>query len=185
MFAIVLGTAGSVIWRNYQTNKARAEGDQYALAVADFQAGSNAEAVKLFQKIAKDSGKGYGLLAKLQQAEVLVKQGKTDEAVKIYDGVAADGHYAKVYRDLASLSAAMQLMDTGNPEKLEARLEGLNTKDNPWRFSAQELLAALALRMGDQDTAKELFTALADNASAPGGIRSRAKEMLSTMESKS
>ena len=185
MFAIVLGTAGSVIWRNYQNNKMQKEGDQFALAVADSQAGSDDQAAKLFGEIAKDSGKGYGLLAKLQQAEVLIKQGKTDAAVKIYDAVAADGHYAKVYRDLASLSSAMQQMDTGNPQMLETRLEALDTKDNPWRFSAQELLAALALRKGDQQTAKDLFKGLADNEAAPSGIRSRAKEMLSTMESKS
>jgi len=185
MFAIVLGTAGSVIWRNYQNNKMQKEGDQFALAVADFQAGSNAKAAKLFDQIAKESGKGYGLLAKLQQAEVLIKQGKKDEAVKIYNEVAADGHYDKVYRDLASLSAAMQLMDTGDPQMLETRLEALDTKDSPWRFSAQELLAALAIRKGDQKTAEDLFKGLSENDAAPSGIRSRAKEMLSTMESKS
>jgi hypothetical protein len=185
MVAIVLGTAASVAWRNYQTNQARAEGDKYAAAIKEFNDGKYDEAAKALGTIGDESSRGYGLLAKLQQAEALIKAGKKDEGVKVYDKVAADGHYAKVYRDLASLSVVMQTMDTGDPDKLLARLDALNTKDNPWRFTAQELLAALALRNGNTQNAKDLFKALADDETAPDGIRGRAREMLSAMDAKS
>ena len=185
MIAIVVGTAGSVAWRNYQTNKLRAEGDKYGAAMAEFQAGKYDDAAKALETIAKESSKGYAVVAKLQQAEALSKAGKTDEAIKVYDAVAADSSYGKVYRDLAALSSVMQQMDTGDPEKLLSRLDSLNTEENPWRYSAQELLAALALRTKDTQTAQNLFKTLANDPATPSGIRGRAQEMLSAMGSKS
>ena len=185
MIAIVVGTGGSVAWRNYQTTKLRAEGEKYGAAMAEFQAGKYDEAAKALDKIAKEGGKGYAVIAQLQQAESLSKAGKTDEAIKVYDAIAADSSYGKVYRDLASLSSVMQQMDTGNPEKLLGRLDSLNTEENPWRYSAQELLAALALRTNDTQTAQNLFKALANDPATPSGIRGRAQEMLSAMGSKS
>ena len=185
MIAIVVGTGGSVAWRNYQTTKLRAEGEKYGAAMAEFQAGKYDEAAKALDQIAKEGGKGYAVIAQLQQAESLSKAGKTDEAIKVYDAIAADSSYGKVYRDLASLSSVMQQMDTGNPEKLLGRLDSLNTEENPWRYSAQELLAALALRTNDTQTAQNLFKALANDPATPSGIRGRAQEMLSAMGSKS
>ncbi len=185
LVAIVAGTAGSVAWRTYQTNKLRAEGDKYAVAAAEMQAGKYSEAATALGKIGEDGTKGYSVVARLQQADALSQAGKTDEAIKVYDAVAADSSYSKVLRDLASLSSVMQQMDTGDPEKLLGRLDALNTEDNPWRYSAQELLAALALRTNDTQTAQNLFKTLAEDATAPSSIRSRAREMLSAMGAKS
>lgn len=185
MFAIVVGTAASVAWRNYQTNKMRAEGDEYAAAKALYDDGKYADAATAFETMGQKAGAGYALVARLQAAEALIKAGKTDEAIKAYDAIAADGSYDKAYRDLATLSSVMQQMDTGDPGVLKGRLEAINTEDNAWRFSAQELLAALALRTGATDIAKDLFKELSGSSDAPSGIRDRAKEMLSSMEAKS
>jgi hypothetical protein len=185
MVAIVVGTAGSVAWRNYTTEKMRAEGDKYAAAKALLDQGKYADSALAFETVGKESGAGYALVARLQAAEALIRAGKTDEAVKAYDAIAADGSYDKVYRDLATLSSVMQQLDTGDPAALKARLETLNTEENAWRFSAQEMLAALALKTGQPDTAKDLFKGLSESATAPAGIRDRAKEMLSAMDTKS
>ena len=185
LVAIVVGTAGSVAWRNYQTSKLRAEGDQYAAAVAEIQAGKYDEAAKALGKIGDEASKGYGVVARLQQADALLQAGKTDDAIKVYDAVAADSSYDKVFRDLAALSSIMQQMDTADPEKLLSRLDSINNEANPWRYSAQELLAALALRTNDTATAQNLFKALADDPAAPSAIRTRAREMLSAMGAKS
>lgn len=185
MVAIVIGTAASVAWRNYQSDKMRTEGDKFAAAKALFDDGKYADAAAAFETIGKEAGNGYALVARLQAAEALIRDGKTDEAIKAYDAIAADTSYDKIYRDLATLSSVMQQMDTGDPATLKGRLEPLNTEESTWRFSAQELLAALALKTGETDTANDLFKGLSENPDAPSGIRDRAKEMLSAMGAKS
>ncbi|HKJ73368.1 MAG TPA: tetratricopeptide repeat protein [Alphaproteobacteria bacterium] len=185
MVAIVVGTAGSVAWRNYQSTKLKAEGDKYAAAMDQFNDGDYAASAKAFEKIAGQASGGYKVVASLQEAEADLKAGKKDDAVKLYNEIAASSSYDKVYRDLASLSVAMQTINTADPEKLLSRLDAINTEENPWRHSAQELLAALALRTGDKQTAENLFKALADDSTASSGIRSRARTMLAAMGSKS
>ncbi len=69
-------------------------------------------------------------------------------------------------------------IDDGNPETLMSRLEPLAADGNPWRYTARELQAVLALRSGDTARARELFTRLADDMDAPDSLRTRATEML-------
>jgi len=53
--------------------------------------------------------------------------------------------------------------------------------DNPWRHSARELLAVLALHVGDAATAREHLTKLSEDLLAPRSMRKRAGEMLAVV----
>jgi len=48
---------------------------------------------------------------------------------------------------------------------------------SPWRYSAKELSALLAQKSGNKDKARKLFQEIADDATAPSGIRARAAEL--------
>ena len=65
-----------------------------------------------------------------------------------------------------------------DPAESQARLEPLLADDNPFRFSARELSALVALHAGDKTKARELFKALSEDQAAPSGVRDRAQEML-------
>ena len=55
--------------------------------------------------------------------------------------------------------------------------------NNPWRYNAKEFTALLAQRAGDTQRAGQLFRELADDATAPQGIRARAAEMSAVLGS--
>ncbi len=63
-----------------------------------------------------------------------------------------------------------------DPAQLAARIAPLAAAgaDNPWRASAQELAALVALKRGDREEARRGLQALAQDVTAPQGLRSRA-----------
>jgi len=180
----VLGTAGSVAWQRYQQHREAQLAEQYgaAIALTDPSTGDLAKADAALANIA-DAGGGYGALASLERAAVKAKAGDIDGAAKIYDAMAADSTTPAALRDLAKLLKVMRLVDSGDPAALTSDLAPLMAPENPWRFTATELTAILALKSGDQKHATELFTQLADDQAAPSSLRARAAEMAAALKS--
>jgi hypothetical protein len=84
-------------------------------------------------------------------------------------------------RDLASLLWCQHQIDTGDPALLEARLKPLAEPDSPWRPLAQEQLALLNLRQGNTAAAKTELSKLAQDVTAPNGVRERAAALLARL----
>ncbi len=61
-------------------------------------------------------------------------------------------------------------------------MEPLAAAGEPFRATARELLALLALREGDRTDARALYTKIADDREAPSGLRQRATQMLTALE---
>ncbi len=179
--ALVLGTAGSVFWRDYQAGQRSADSARFAAAIDLVERGDNAAAVDAFVALADDAGGGYALLARFHEAAARAETGDGRGAVAVYDGIAADGGPDQVYRDLAALMAAMQLANSASAADIETRLQALLADDNPWRFSARELIAAVAVREGRTAAAVESFRTLAEADEAPPGLRARARQMLDAL----
>jgi len=175
---IVGATAGAVWWRDHQRGIREKDGDRYAAAALLAQGGKTDEALQAFTALAQDGTSGYRTLARLQEAALLAKKGDVKGAVAVYDALAADSATEKSFRDLATLLGAMASLDSGDPAALTQRLQPLTAEDNPWRYSALELTALLAERAGNTKAARDIYTRLADDAEAPGGIRVRARQML-------
>lgn len=179
--ALVLGTAGSVLWRNYQADQRSAESARFAAALELVERGDSAAAVSAFAALADDAGGGYALVARFHEAAARAETGDQQGAVAVYDGIVADGGADQIYRDLAALLAAMQLANVASGADIEARLRSLLADDNPWRFSARELLAVVAVREGRTAAAVESFRALTAAVDAPPGVRARAQQMLNAL----
>jgi hypothetical protein len=178
---IVGATAGAVIWRDHQRETREQDGDRYAAAAALAHDGKTDDALAAFRAIAQDGTEGYRTLARLQEAALLAKKGDVKGAVAVYDALAADDDAEKSFRDLAVMLGALASVDTGDPAALTNRLKPLTVEGNPWRYSALELSALLAERSGDKKAARDIYTRLADDAEAPGGIRARARQMLGVL----
>ena len=61
---------------------------------------------------------------------------------------------------------------------LEARLKALAAPNNPWHALADEQLALLDLRQGKADQARTTLRRLAQDTTAPSGVRGRAGALL-------
>ena len=85
------------------------------------------------------------------------------------------------YRDFALVMIALAGLDTADPTTLSERLAPLTAEDNPWRHSAHEVNALLAARRGDRSGAREIFSRIENDLTAPAGVRNRATEMLAIL----
>ena len=88
-------------------------------------------------------------------------------------------------RLLSAKSAVLLLIDVqekfapimSDPQTLIDRVQPLTQASDPWRHSAREISALLLRREGDMTRAGQLFKELADDPTAPAGIRARAAEL--------
>jgi len=179
---IVLATAAVVGWRQYQARERRADSAQYAAAL-DLARRDQAAAAKAFDELASKAGGGYIILARLQAAASKASAGDVSGAIAAYDALAADGSVEPLYRDLASLSAAQHMLETAEPSAVIERLKPLAAGQSPWRPSALEITALAQLKAGDKKAALDTFKQLADDLTAPQGLRARAAEMITALNS--
>lgn len=181
--AIFLAVAGTILFLDWQEKRQFQFSDRFAAANALAADGQIEAAADQYLSLADDAGAGYGVLSRLRRAMLLVELGDTGAATAIYDEIARDGRISREYRDLAVVISAMHGLDDSDPGVLTERLKPLTEDDNPWRYSALELIGLLAIRTGDTTTSREVFQGLTEDAGAPPGIRARAAELLATLGS--
>jgi hypothetical protein len=175
---IVLAVAAIQGWRYWQLKQSEAAGASYFAAVKLASDGNAAEAEKLFAAIGHS---GYGQLARLRQAGALATAGKTDDAVKAYDAIAADASLDPTIRDLAKIRAGYLLADKLKPDELLGRLGEFDKQDGPWRNPAREIFGLAAWRAGDYDMAHRYMMAIATDPAAPSNMQRRALVMLNLL----
>jgi hypothetical protein len=171
-FVVVAGVAGFKGWQYWQVKQSETAGEAFFAAVKLAGTGKADEAAKQFATV---SHTGFGLLAKLREANVLASQNKAADAVKIYDAIAADSSADAALRELARVRAAMALADTAAPADLEARLKDFNVAGNPWRHVARETTAAALWRAKDYAGADKQVLAILGDGETPAGVQQRAK----------
>ena len=178
---VVVATAAWQGWSAWSFADRQADAARYlgGLELADAGRWDAAEAV--FAALAADSSAGYRDLAQLQRASALIASGDVDAGVRIYDEFATGAGSDPAFRDLATVLAALALLDTADQGEIDGRLAPLLDGSGPWRFSALELAGLAALRHGDEAVARTLFARLTDDAETPQAMRARAAELLSAL----
>jgi hypothetical protein len=168
--AVVVGVAGMKGWQAWQLRKAEAAGQVYFAMTKLAGKQQYDEALKLIPSIGQT---GYGELARLRAAGMLEAQGKTDEAVKAFDAVAADASVDPALRDLARIRAGYALADTAKPADLKARVGSFDVDGNPWRNAAREIELLAAWKAKDYPGADTLAKTILADPATPQGLRQR------------
>ncbi|PHK95918.1 hypothetical protein CR162_06170 [Pseudoroseomonas rhizosphaerae] len=195
----LLVLAGLGGWQGWQWYEQR-QNSQAALTFLEAHRAAEAPGADLkavgdrFAALANDSPAGYRTLSLLRAAALKAETGDRAAALAMWDRVASDGGTPQLYRDLASLMWALHGMDSQDPALLAARLDplaqagsqaagsqaagsqaaGSQAAGSPWRASARELRALLAIRRGETAEARRDLEALAADVTAPRGLRDRA-----------
>ena len=182
--ALVVGVAGFQGWYTYDLDRREAAGEQLVRAMALSRDDPSA-ALGALRSLAENAGGGYAPLARFQEAALLARGGDQQAAITIYRELATEAD-DPIYRDLAVvLGAQHQLASAGSSVdrvEVERTLQPITADDNPWRYSAREILGVLALQAGDNAKAVEIFSALAADLGAPQGMRLRAAELQAAVE---
>lgn len=181
---VVVVVAGVQGWNNWRHDERLKSSLRYSDATAALR-GDDAAKVKGLEELehlAAEGSSGYRLLAQFKLAERAQARGDGAEAAALYDQVVAMSGVETHYRDLALLKSAYLKVEAGQIETVEKAVTPLAAEASPWRHSAREVLALVALRRGDQAKALEWLRKVADDAAAPNAIRGRAAEMLAAVQ---
>jgi hypothetical protein len=181
---VIIAVAGVVTWRHYSAQHAMERAAIYSQALEAINRGDADESQRLLNEITSAApGSGYGTLSRLQEAALKAKGGDAAGAAAAYDAIAGDTRVDPLFRDLATVLYALSSLDSADPAQLAARLQPLADGKGPWRYTAMEASAYLALRTGDNDRARDLFSRIANDSQAPEEARGRAAAMASTLAS--
>lgn len=175
---IVAVVAGYKGWGYWQEKQAAEAGARFVGALTLKEDGENQDAVTAFRELSSDGPAGYRVLAKFQLAAASVKSGKTADAVKLYDELAATSGADAVLQGFASIQAAMLRVDEAPFDEIKQRVGSLAEGTGPWRHSAREVLGLAAYRAGDNSEAERLFSRALVDPGIPANMRRRAEMML-------
>lgn len=168
---VVVAVAG---WRGYQWwegRKAAAAGAAYDAAQQLADAGKHSEAEEAFAKLAADGTPGYRLLARLREAAELAPH-DAKAAVAAYDNIAGETGQP-LLAQLATIRAALLLVDTAKFDEMNERLQALAQPSSPFRHTARELLALSAWRNGDAAATRTWVDTARADPEVPQGVRAR------------
>jgi hypothetical protein len=174
---LVASVGGFKAWESWDLNRRSEQSVQFSQAQEAASANRIEDALKTLDTLGTDGDNGYALLARFNQAGLMATSGNIVGSVQRYLTISADTGVDQIYRDLASLLATLHELDRGDAQLLVQRLDPLTAAANPWRHTAKEFTALLARREGDNTRAGKLFRELADDATAPPGMRARAAEL--------
>jgi hypothetical protein len=173
-------------WRGYQwweLKKAAEASTKFDTASTLSADGKHAEAEAAYAQIAQGGVAGYRVLARLREATELAER-DPKAAVAAYDALATDSATGQPLQDLATVRAALLLVDTAPLSELTRRLEPIAGPAGPFRHTARELLATAALRAGDAAAVRRWCDMINADPETPADIRARA-EMLATLATES
>lgn len=181
--AIIIATAGVTYWRHYDQQQREAEGLQYGLALDEARGGKFAEAADALSSLAVGAHAGRALVARFEAAALRARAGDEAAAIAAYDAIAKDSAVDPTYRDLATVLWGLHAVDTLDPQVVIDRLAPVTNPDNPWHSSAIEVTAIVHLKAGDRAAARADYQKLADDLTAPRGLRARAAQMVAALQS--
>ena len=170
--AIIVATAGSTIWENYQQKRGGEVLLELATAQTLFEQGKFTEAAAGFETAAAHAGGDVLSMAQVWQARALVASGKKDKAIPLLQ--TASTRSAGLWSDLACLRLASLAMDAAKDCLADKKDSPLANQRNEWR-------AANLWATGQKDEAIALLEQLQSSPDTSDATRATTAEWLATM----
>ena len=163
-------------WKVAQ-NQANTENYMVATQLRD----NPTQTLEALQKIAGDNQGIFSDFAKLQIANVLFSQDKTEEALATLQNLLDDNTVNNEVKHIALVKLATYRVDTMPRAEFEAMLKPLITENTSWSPLAQDLLAMAAIRDGDVDTAQTIYENILKIKDLPENFRTKVQDMLNSL----
>ncbi len=179
--AIVLAVAGVQGWRAYDLDQRGKLSDSFGAALELTRGGETTAGLNAMIDLSDAGAGGYAGLAAFEEARLRVESGDTGGAIEVWDRIASDSGLGQGFPEAATLFSVLHQIDGGDTALLRGRLEPLAGDGKPFRATARELLALIALGEGDIAAARELYTKISDDRETPAGLRQRATQMLAAL----
>lgn len=178
--ALILALAafgGYLFWQDRRETRLEQASETLITTLDKLEAGQIDQAEDDLAALAADGSNATAISAKMARAGIALQANRREEAVALFDEIAADADAPQPYRDLATLRSVATRFEEMQPQQVVDRLKTLATPGNPWFGSAGELVAMAYLKQGKQDLAGPLFAAIAKAEDVPQTLRSRTRQM--------
>ncbi len=179
VLALVLGASAFVGYKEYRNYANEQASDVFYEAQQMLQEDKSLAAIEKFDELKDSSSPGYRVLGQFTSASVLINQGEQQRALAMFDNIISDSSLPRVYRDLARIKSAYYRLDSvDNVQALKDEIIPLSKPQNPWRYSAMELLALMEMKQNNPEEAYKILVELISNAEAPRTLVQRANKLL-------
>ncbi len=182
---VVLSIVGAVSFegfKNWQRKRGETWSDTYAYALSLENQGKYDESLEVLEEMEQTGGNIYSNIAKLQTANILFEQGKDTEAVDILEEIVEDKSINKKLRDVSAIKLASYKIDSGSREEIDALLKPLIEENGSWTNIAKEMTAMAAIRDGNIEEGKAIYTELLNTPNLPDALKMRVQDMLSVLD---
>jgi hypothetical protein len=175
---LLVALAGYLFWRNHSEQAAGTRGEAYDLALRDIEQNQPDKANGELDAIAKGGKDGFSAMARIAQANLLLRKNDTKGAAAKFAEVANDKGVEQPFRDLALLRQTSVEFDGLQPQVVIDRLKPLTDPNSPWLGSAGELVASAYLKAGNRAAAGQMYAQVAKGGDkVPDSIRQRAVQL--------
>lgn len=174
---LIVGTGVATYMRNEQNKKFEAATTQVAEVLQSLKAENTAEIQDKLVGLAPGLPEGQAAIARLYAAGLASEGNDREKALAQLADLSKDTRVQPLYRDLASLTSIQLRLDSDDAARLRTELEPLMAAGKPWRFSAREAAALLAIKTGDVASARDLYEQLKNDPDTPVSIRDRATKL--------
>lgn len=124
----------------------------------------------------------YEILATFKKAELSIANDDKAGAIRILDQFVSSSSVSQIYKDIATIQAALLELDTESVDQIRSRLSLILNSDSKYQYFAAEIMALSELRAGDSGAARSRLEALINDENASGSIKTRAEQYLSVIE---
>ena len=175
---IVLIVAGRGIYNYVVESKYTEQADAFAEAILK----SDTEATVALDQIIAADVDGYEILATFKKAENALAAEDRLGAVAILDDFIATATVPQLYKDIATIQAAILEVDIAAVDDVRARLSLILNSDTSFKYIAGEIVALAELNASDLEAAKTRLENLVADEQTPASIQSRAEQYLSVID---
>lgn len=169
---VFLGIGGWQLWQRHERQEREKISDQFLAAQ---RITNPRDAANAFVDLSRTSKGGYGLVARLAQANAMAASGQGKQAIELYKEIAASD--SGTIGSVARLRAAWASADTSTRNQLAELLKPFDQAENPWRPNAQEVLAYADYRALDMKSAQTKYAAIAADPQSPDSLKARSRAM--------
>lgn len=139
------------------------------------------ETIAALQQINSENNGIFSDFAKLQIANILFTQNKNDEALTTLQSIIDDKDADRAVKNIALIKLASYKVDTASRAEMEQLLQPVLQNNGSWTPLASDLLAMAAIREGDIETAKQIYSDILKVKDLPEGFKTKVQDMLTSI----
>ena len=172
----IAGYGGFLLWQNQTESALQERSEELVMAMDELDA-ENLGIADIELNELSQGDDGAAAAAAMLRANIAMEQGRTVDAVALYDQVANNAELPSEYRDVAAIRSISAQFDELDPQAVIDRIGPLAQPDSPYFGSAGELVAHAYLAQERPEQAGPLLVSIAQNDNVPQSIRGRSRQL--------